>query len=88
MIKKLDIAMLIFYFVILKTCPKLWAYFTLKFSWPTISDRTNMKKAHESIDKYVKNGLMFGIYYYDTASKIEIKKICYRPVTMNVLPGK
>ena len=47
LIKKLDIAILIFYFVILKICPKLWAYFTLKFSWPTISDRTNVKKLKE-----------------------------------------
>ena len=38
LIKKLDIAILIFYFVILKTCPKLWAYFTLKLDW------TNVKK--------------------------------------------
>ena len=47
LIKKLDIAILIFYFVILKICPKLWDYFTLKFSWPTISDRTNVKKLKE-----------------------------------------
>ena len=44
LIKKLDIAILIFYFVILKICPKLWAYIALKFSWPAISDRTNVKK--------------------------------------------
>ena len=48
-IKKLDIAILMFYFVILKICLKLWAYFTLKLSWPTIiiSDRTNVKKLKE-----------------------------------------
>ena len=47
LIKKLDIAILIFYFVILKICPKLWASFTLKLSWPTISDKTNVKKLKE-----------------------------------------
>ena len=47
LIEKLDIAILIFYFVILRICPKLWAYFTLKFSWPTTSDRTTMKKLKE-----------------------------------------
>ena len=47
LIKKLDIAILIFYFVILKICPKLWAYFSLKFSCPTISDRTHVKKLKE-----------------------------------------
>ena len=45
--KKLDITILIFYFVILKICPKLWAYFTLKLSLPMISDRTNVKKLKE-----------------------------------------
>ena len=69
-----------------KTCPKLWAYFTLKFNWPTISDQTNMKKNPGSIDKCVRNGLMFGSYYHDNASKMEIKQICYRPVTINALP--
>ena len=47
LINKLNIAILIFYFVNFKICPKLWAYFTLKFSWPTISDRTNVKKLEE-----------------------------------------
>ena len=47
LITKLDIAILIFYFVILKICPKLWAYFSLKFSCPTISDRTHVKKLKE-----------------------------------------
>ena len=42
--KKLDIAILIFLFVILKIFPKLWACFNLKLSWPRISDGTNVKK--------------------------------------------
>ena len=46
-IKKLDITILIFYFVILKICLKLWAYLTLNLSWPTISDWTNVKKLKE-----------------------------------------
>ena len=46
-IKKLDIAILIFHFVILKICSKLWAYFTLKLSWPIVNDRTNVKKLKE-----------------------------------------
>ena len=47
LIKKLDIAILIFYFVILKICTKLWAYFTLKFSWPIISDGTHLKSSRK-----------------------------------------
>ena len=58
LIKKLDIAIVIFYLVILKICPKLWTYFTLKLSWPVISDRTNVKK----LNKYVRNGLMLSIF--------------------------
>ena len=38
----------------------------------------------------MKNGLMLGYFpkyynYYDTASKVEIKKICYQPVTLKVI---
>ena len=54
LIKKLDIAMLIFLFKFVnsKICPKLWAYFTLKLSWPVISARKNVKKLKEvSINK-------------------------------------
>ena len=47
LIKKLDIAILIFLFRNFKDFPKLWAYFTLKLSWPIISDRTNVKKLKE-----------------------------------------
>ena len=47
LIKKLDIATLVFLFRNFKDLLQLWAYFTLKFSWPTISDRTNVKKLKE-----------------------------------------
>ena len=48
-----------------------------------------MKKAQGSINKYMKNGLMLGIFskleLIRRVGKIEVK-ICHRPVTMNVLP--
>ena len=91
LIKKLDIAILFFYFVNLKICPKLWTYFTLKLSWPIICTRTNVKKLNE-VSTIIREKRAYAWYfpeyynYYDTIGKIEVRKICHRPVTMNVLP--
>ena len=44
LIKKLDIAILIFLFRKFNDLPQIVGLFTLKLSWPIISARTNVKK--------------------------------------------